>query len=169
MRISTPIVFPFAALALALLSACGPQVHAPSLAPRPVEKQPIALPGEASEPATPVDPALAAGITPLIAAAQAGDQAFVRQRATTEVAVARAAGSATGSEAWIVAQQALSALDGARGPVRDSVAAIDALRSDPANAGSGNRAAIDAAAATIEALDDAEAAAVAALSAKLGG
>ena len=70
---------------------------------------------------------------------------------------------------FAIAQQALSALDTARGPVRDSVAAIDAMRSEPANAASGNRAAIDAAAATIEALDDAEAASVAALSARLGG
>ena len=156
-------------LALALLSACGPQVNAPSLAPRAVEKQPIDLPAEASEPETPVDPDLASRIAPLVAAAQAGDRAFATQRTATEAAVARARAAAQGSEGWIVAQQALSALDTARGPVRDSVAAIDAMRSEPANAASGNRAAIDAAAATIEALDDAEAAAVAALSARLGG
>ncbi len=153
---------------LGLLSACGPQVNAPSLAPRPVEKLPIALPAEVSEPAVPADPDLADRIAPLVAQAQAGDQAFARQRGATDAAVAKAAGAGQGSEAWIVAQQALSALDTARGPVRDAAASIDAMRAEPANAGSGNRAAIDAAAATIEALDDAEAAAVAALSAKLG-
>jgi hypothetical protein len=153
----------------ALLSSCGPQVNAPSLAPRPVEKQPIDLPAETSEPATPVDPALAARIAPLVASAQAGDQAFTHQRTETEAAIAKAAGAAQGSEAWIVAQQALSTLDAARAPVREAAAAIEALREDPANAASGNRGAIEAAAKIIEALDDAEAASVATLGTKLGG
>ena len=163
------LLLPLAAAGLALLSGCGPQVHAPSLAPRPVEKLPIQLPAEASEPAVPTDPDLAARINPLMAQAQAGDQAFARQRVETEAAVARAVGAEQGGEAWIAAQQALSALDTARGPVRDASASIDAMRAEPANAGSGNRAAIDVAAKAIELLDDAEAAVVAALTAKLGG
>jgi hypothetical protein len=153
----------------ALLSACGPQVHAPSLAPRPVEKQPIDLPAESSEPATPVDAALAARIAPLVAAAHAGDQAFARQRTETEAAIAKAAGAAQGSEAWIAAQQSLSTLDAARAPVREAAAAIEAMRVEPANAASGNRGAIEAAARIIETLDDAEAATVATLGTKLGG
>lgn len=155
--------------ALAGLSACGPQVHAPSLAPRPVEKLPINPPAEPSETDTPADPGLAARIAPLVEAARAGDAAFAGQRTETEAAVAKAGGAGEGSEAWIVAQQALSALDTARGPVRDAVAAIEAMRVEPANAAPRNRAAIESAARTIEALDDAEAATVAALAAKLGG
>jgi hypothetical protein len=162
-------LFLVALLGGALLSSCGPQVNAPSLAPRPVEKRPIDLPGETSEPATPVDPALAARIAPLVTAAQEGDRAFARQRIEAEAAIAKAAGAAQGSEAWIVAQQALSTLDAARAPVRDAAATVEALREDPANAASGNRQAIEEAAKIIEALDDAEAAAVATLGTKLGG
>jgi hypothetical protein len=101
--------------------------------------------------------------------ASGGDRAFARQRAETEAAIAKAAGTAQGGEAWIVAQQSLSLLDAARSPVRDAVASIEALRSEPANAASGNRAAIAAAASTIEEIDDAEASVVAALGSKLGG
>lgn len=152
-----------------LLSACGPQVSAPSLAPRAIEKRPIDLPAEGGEAVTPVDPTLAGRIAPLVASAREGDRAFARQRAETEAAVAKAAGTAQGGEAWIAAQQTLSALDSARAPVRDAAGAIETMRSDPANAGSGNRAAIAEAADTIEALDDAEASVLAALGKKLGG
>ncbi|WP_404713013.1 hypothetical protein [Sphingomonas sp. MMS24-J13] len=163
------LFIPAALSGLLLLPACGPEVNAPSLAPRAIEKQPIDLPATEGEPKTPVDPALAGRIAPLVAAAQAGDRAFARQRAETEAAIAKAAGTAPGGEAWIVAQQSLSLLDAARAPVRDAVASIEAIRSEPANAASGNRAAIEAAASTIETIDDAEASVVAALGAKLGG
>ena len=162
-----PFALPFATAAL--LGGCGPLINAPSLAPRAVEKQPIDLPAAADEPLTPASPALTARLAPLVATATSGDDAFARQRAETEAAIGRSGAATAGSEAWIVAQQALSALDTARAPVRDAAAAIEELRSDPAFAGSGDRAAIDAAARTIEALDDAEAAAVTALSARLGG
>jgi hypothetical protein len=164
----TPLVLT-ALSGLVLLSACGPQVSAPSLAPRPIEKQPIELPAAEGEPMSPVDPALTARIEPLVAAAREGDRGFVRQRAETEAAIAKAAGAAHGDEAWIVAQQSLSLLDAARAPVRDAVASIEAIRSEPANASRGNRAAIEAAASTIEGIDDAEASVVTALGAKLGG
>ena len=167
-----PISRPFlwvSVAGLTILSGCGPQVNAPSLAPRAVEKQPILLPAEASEAETPLDPALAAQIAPLVAAAQAGDREFARERTSAEAAIAKAGGSAPGDERWIVAQQALSTLDAARGPVRDAVAKIEALRADPAYAGSGNRAAIEAAAMTIESIDGAEATVIAALTRTLGG
>jgi hypothetical protein len=154
---------------LLLLPACGPKVNAPSLAPRAIEKQPIDLPSNSGEPMTPADPALAARIEPLVAAAREGDRAFARQRAETEVMIAKAGGTAQGGEAWIAAQQSLSLLDAARAPVRDAVASIDAIRSEPANAAPGNRAAIEAAASRIETIDDAEASVVAALGTKLGG
>lgn len=154
---------------LVLLAACGPRVNAPSLAPRAIEKQPIDLPAAEGEPMTPVDPALSARIEPLVAAAREGDRSFAHQRAETEAAIAKAAGTAQGGEAWVVAQQSLSLLDAARTPVREAVASIEAIRSEPANAARGNRVAIEAAASTIEAIDDAEASVVAALGTKLGG
>jgi hypothetical protein len=151
------------------LAGCGAQVSAPSLMPRAVEKQPIDMPvTDAIEADTPVDPALRAKIAEQLAAGQAGDRAFAAQRAETEKAVARAAGAAQGSEPWIAAQEAVTALTALRAPVRDAAAAIDALRDDPANAAPGNRAAIDAAAAEMTALETKEADAVAALNKALG-
>jgi len=151
------------------LSGCGSQVSAPSLLPRAVEKQPIDMPvSEPVERETPADPALQAEIAKQTAAAEAGDKAFAEQLAAAEAAVARAAGTTPGGELWVQAQQKVTALETARVPVRDAAGAIDALRLEPANAGTGNRAAIDAAAARVGALEKAEMNAVAALTAKLG-
>jgi len=137
--------------------------------PRAVEKQPIELPvAEATEQQSTADPALQAALARQIAAAQAGDKAFADQRAVADAAIARAAGAAPGSEGWIQAQETITALETARTAVRDAAAAIDALQGDPANASTGNRAAIDAAAARVEAIEQAQNATVAALIAKLG-
>jgi len=160
--------FLISAAALAL-SACGAEVQAPSLMPRAVEKQPIDMPvAEASETQTPLDPRLQAAIAKQIEAAQAGDRDFTARRATAETAVAKAAGKPQGSEEWVQAQEAVTALETARGAVHDAAAAIEALRDDPANRTSGNREAIDAATKQVGAIEASEAAAVAALTAKLG-
>lgn len=166
MRISHLSLISAAALAL---SGCGAEIHAPTLLPRTVEKQPIDLPvAEASEAQTPLSPALQAAIAKQVDAAQAGDRDFQARRAAAEDAVAKAAGQAQGSEAWVQAQEAVTALESGRAAVRDAAGAIDALRDDPANRTSGNRAAIDAAAKQVAAIEQGESDAVAALTAKLG-
>jgi hypothetical protein len=160
--------FLISAAALAL-SACGAEVKAPSLMPRAVEKQPIDMPvAEASETQTPLDPRLQAAIARQIEAAQAGERDFTARRTTAETAVTKAAGKPQGSEEWVQAQEAVTALETARGAVHDAAAAIEALRDDPANRTSGNREAIDAATKQVSAIEASEAAAVAALTAKLG-
>lgn len=157
-----------AAVAAVLLAGCGSQIPAPSLGPRAVEKQPIDMPvADAHEADTDADAALVARIATLVAAAEAADKAITEQRRRAEAAVARASGAAQGDETWIAAQEAVTALDSARGPLRDTAGAIDALRHDPANAAPGNRAAIDAAAARVAQIDTAAGAALAALAARL--
>ena len=153
---------------LLLLAGCGPQVDAPPLTVRPIESRPVLLPAETSEPAVAADPALADRLRQAVAAAEAGERRFGDLRAAAERAERAASGAAQGSESWVAAQLALSALVAARGPVRDASVAVEALRQEPANGGSDARAAVDAAAARIDALDEAEAAAVTALSARLG-
>ena len=158
-----------ASAALLALAGCGAQVSAPTLAPRAVEKQPIEMPvTTATEAESPVDAALVAKIAALVASAEAGDKTFSELRLRTADVVSRASGTAQGGEAWVAAQEAVTALESARGPVHDAAGAVDALRVDPANAAAGNRNAIDAAAARIEAIERAEAAAIAELNAKLG-
>lgn len=155
-------------IGLLLLSGCGGRaIDAPGLGPRAVERLPIPLPDEASEPQVATDPALAARIEAVEATAREGQAEFERLRGQTAMAVARAQGAPAGGESWTVAQQQLSALDAARGAIARAAADIDALHQEPANASSGNRAAIEAAAARIEALSQAEAEAFAALSGRL--
>lgn len=164
----TPSFLTLSALMLAL-GGCGQPVSAPSLAQRPVEKQSIDMPvTSAGEAEGAPDATLVAQSAALVAAARAGDAAFAAQRTQTETAVTRASGAAAGSEAWIAAQESVTALDAARGPVRDAASAIDALRAVPANAAAGNRRAINEAAASVAAMDDIERQALSALAARLG-
>lgn len=166
MRIIHGLLISAAALCL---SACGAEVQAPSLLPRAVEKQPIDMPlGEAREAQTPADPALEVAIARHVEAARAADRDFAERRNAAEEAVSKAAGKAPGSEDWVQAQETVTGLETARTAVRDAAAAIDALREDPANASSGNRAAIDAAAKQVADIERSESEAVAALAAKLG-
>lgn len=162
-----PLILLLIAVPIAL-AGCAAQTGAPSLMPRAVEKQPIEMPvSEATEQQSPADPALQAALARQIAAAEAGDKTFADQRALADTAIARAGKASPGSEGWIQAQEAITALETARIAVRDAAAAIDALRTDPANASTGNRAAIDAAAARVDAIEQAQTATVAALIAKL--
>lgn len=151
-----------------MLAGCGPQVSAPSLLPRAVEKQPIDMPlTDAREAETPATPALLAQVAAVTGAADAADRAFAAQKDRSAAAVARAVDAVQGSEVWIAAQESLTALDAARGPVAEAATALDALRQDPANAGPGNRAAIDQAAKRVEQMDAAQKAAIAALARRL--
>jgi hypothetical protein len=151
------------------LSGCGTEVQAPSLLPRAVEKQPIDMPvTEAREEQTPATPAIQAAIAKQIDAAEAGDKDFATRRVAAEDAVTKATGKGQGSEEWVQAQEAITALESARIAVRDAAAAIDALRDDPASASTGNRDAIDIAAKRVAGIEDEETGAVAALTGKLG-
>jgi hypothetical protein len=151
-----------------LLAGCGANaIDAPSLSPRAVERQPVAMPDEASEPQVPLDPALPPRIAAIEASATQGHADFEKTRARTQAAVDKAANAPSGSDAWTFAQQELSALDAARGPVNHAAAELDALQQDETNLTAGNRAAIEAAATRLNALSQTESEAVAALSGRL--
>ncbi|MDO6416512.1 hypothetical protein Q4F19_19165 [Sphingomonas sp. BIUV-7] len=151
-------LFAFGGLMLAGCSATLPDV--PSLGSRPVEHQAILPPDAASEPQTAASPALTSQLTQLLSDAKAGHAAFETERKTVSATISRAKGAAEGSEAWIAGQEALSALEAARTPVRNAAGAIDGLRVDPAFVGTGDREAIEAAAAAVAGLAAAEADAV---------
>jgi hypothetical protein len=153
--------------ALTALSACHGGIDAPSLAPRPVEQQPILDPSPPIEPDSTLDSALSGRLTAILTAADQGNATFDRARRDAEVAVGRATGGAEGSDDWVEAQQALSALDAARAPVQDQMTALEELRADLANAARANRDAIDVAASRIGAIDDAQAQAYQALATRL--
>ena len=132
---------------LLLAAGCiAAEADPPSLGPRAIE-------GVLDEPARAIapvasadDPALAARIGELVAEAEAGDARFAEQLPAAEQAVSRAAGSVAESEAWIVAQVELSALEGARSPTTTALGALDEIFA---------RQAIDGAPAETEALSTA--------------
>ncbi|TVV74063.1 hypothetical protein [Sphingomonas solaris] len=112
-----------AGLALLSLSACAGSVTAyPSLAPRPIEQGA----GEAAMPAVaaPVvlDPAVTARAAALVAQAQRGEAAVETAARGTCPTISRGLRAASGSEAWVAAQQALSVVEAAR---RDTASARD--------------------------------------------
>ena len=108
------------------LAACSESGGYPSLAPRAVEQ-----PGSGDTPpavaALPADAALDAEVATLAAQAAKGEADFARVADESCAAIARGASAQEGSEPWIAAQQALSALEAARAPVLAAAAALDRL------------------------------------------
>jgi hypothetical protein len=156
-----------------LLSACSttPPAAEPSLAPRAAEAIDPRVPIPNEVIAGPADPALAARIAELMGEVRSGDAAFQATAQTAETLVA-AAGPAQ-SESWIVAQEALSGLVAARGPVSKAIADLDALASEPLAASGGilpgDLAAISAATSEAGAIGAQQAATIDRLQARLNG
>jgi len=124
-----PLV-PTMALSL-VLTACAPAVTAdyPSLARRPVERSATVVPSTpaAPTPPAPVSATLAEAIRGLGNDADSGEAAFRAALTETQAAVAAGRGAAVGSEAWSVAQRALSRLEAVRAPTTLALAELDRL------------------------------------------
>jgi Meckel syndrome type 1 protein len=127
-------------LATVLLSACAAQGDFPSLAPRAAERglaggsapAPCLAPDQTRETRVaqapsplPADPALRARVAELLGAARAAQTEFASILPGAERAVARA--GATGSEAWVAAQQEVSRLATARARTADALSELDSL------------------------------------------
>jgi hypothetical protein len=109
---------------LALLAGCTLSSDYPSLAQRPIEKTAFDAPPAPPAPPPPaaIDAKLESQVATLLGDARQGDTAFRDALPSTRAAVARA--GSVGSEAWLDAQQAVTALGSLRGPV---TAALDQL------------------------------------------
>lgn len=146
-------------LALLLAGCAGSNGSYPSLAKRPIE---TARGGAAAAPAAPApaqDPALARNIEGLVERARSGAAAFDSRLPSAQEQVRIAAGAAVSSEAWVDAQQAISALDAERYDSVFALASLDTLyveRSSKVAAGEeqGGTEAIDAARAGVLAIVD---------------
>lgn len=139
---------------LLILAACAPAgPPPPSLLPRPAEKMRIDDPpadnvGTVAEAATPETQAT---ITRLLAQAQAGEEAQLKVY-TANRGVLAGLSAAPGSEAYIAAQTALSAIESARIPTLDAIAELDRLALNAES--SADAAALTAAQARVQALLD---------------
>ena len=164
MRLIPPLV-----LAL-LVAACAAPRGYPSLAPRAAEGIDPRVPIAATPSPGTVDPRTAASLAEAVGAARGGMAAFDRLAQAAE-ARAAAAGPRQ-SESWIVAQQALSALGAQHGVTTTAAANIDAIAADKIDATRwlvpATRAAIEAAAAEVGAINDRQRATIGRLGARLG-
>lgn len=108
--------------------ACQTPADPPSLLPRAIERQPTsAAPAAAPAVLRPADAALVAQLARLVADANAGDADFTAIARTDGAALAAGKRATQGSEAWISAETARSALIAARQKSADALADIDSL------------------------------------------
>lgn len=124
------------------LEAQTPTRPFPSLAKRPVESRDRSVTVAPVEPAAP-DPGLVEAVENLEAKATAGDVAFNQELSRSKQAVADANDAAPVSENWVVAQEAISALDAARYESVAALATLDTLHVDHMNNPDGARASAD--------------------------
>ena len=161
----------FGLSAIALAGGCAVPAHnVPSLAPRAAEAIDPRVPIPSGVIVGPADANLSAHLGALVDQAQAGDSAFQGAAAEAE-RLAQAAGRQQ-SESWVLAQQALSAAHSARGPTTRALGDIDALAAtaleQQGGLPPGNLAAIQAAAATVSAIDTRQSARLEAIENRLG-
>lgn len=151
-------------LVLALAACSSPRVGPePSLAPRPAEAIDPRVPVPGDIPAGTVDAALARQLDELVAQIRAGAPAFDAQEA--EATRLAAGAGPESSESWVAAQQALSRLVEQFGNTTRAAADIDALASARLEGkhwiAPADQAAIAAAASTVAAISEPQAAAIA--------
>ena len=157
-------------LALGLIGCAASSATEPSLARRPAEAIDPRLPIASAPTPGPVDAALAAQLAQLVAEGRAGARLFDAEVGQAQV-LANAAGPAQ-SDSWILAQQALSGLEGARARSTKALADVDALAAARILGGTGlsfsDMTAIEAALSDLRALTDRQATTFDRLSARLG-
>ena len=125
------LVFPFAALLVAGCAASSDRY--PSLAVRDVERaegtfDPVPGPQlDVPEVEVDVGPDLGAGLTSLVADAQAAHTAFTDAVPAAVRSVRAASGSSIGSDSWAAAQVALADLDSARSNAAIVLGELDTL------------------------------------------
>lgn len=158
-------------LALFLSGCAGAPGNYPSLAKRAVEGAPMASPS-APPVSAPADSALATELAKLTAQAEAGRNAFDERYVGAEKLARAASGAAISSEAWVSAQQAVSALESARNDSVSALASLDMLYVQRMSAiadgkASGGEAEIDSARAAALAIVDSQNDRIDALKARL--
>jgi hypothetical protein len=160
-----------AVLSIITLGACSaPGGPYPSLQPRPAEAIDPRVPVVRPVNDRPVTASLAAQLAVLVDQARSGNAAF--DGAAVEAERLATAAGAPQSEAWIAAQEALTAAIAARTPTVTALGDIDALAASALQAQGGfapnDLAAIENAQAEAGALDARQAARIAAVQKRLG-
>ncbi len=152
------------------VAACSAPGNYPSLAPRATEGIDPRLPIDAAPSPGTLDARTSAALRDAVSAARSGVAEFNRLASAAEPLVAAA--GARQSESWIAAQQALSILGAQHGVTTTAAANIDAIAAEKIDATRwlvpATRTAIEAAAAEVAAINDAQSATIDRLGARLG-
>jgi hypothetical protein len=160
---------PFVAIGL-IGCAASTATNEPSLARRSAEAIDPRVPIPSNPTPGPVDPAISARLAALVASGESGARAFDALVGQAET-LAGAAGPAR-SESWVLAQQAVSGLEGARAASTRALSDIDGITSSRIASDTGltyaDLAAVEAASAELRALTDRQSAIIDRLSARLG-
>ena len=158
------------ALALpAVLAGCtetGRQY--PSLLPRAIETQSMAEP-ERTAPVAAPDAALDTRIAAAVATLDKAQKDFVATAQDAEARIAVARGLPEGSDGWLDAQAAFTAVGAARVPASDALAELEQMAIARGEAGEVPYPTLDAAVAKANAITEAQAARSATLEAALSG
>lgn len=129
----------------------------PSLAPRPIETRDrdaeIAKAALDQPPPAPLDASVASELARLNTQALAAAKAFDQDFAASDRTVNAARSSAATSEAWVMAQEAISALDARRYDSVTALASIDSIYVEQLNRG-GDMTAVDGYRAPVAAMVD---------------
>jgi hypothetical protein len=156
------------ALSALSLAACAGNVRGyPSLAPRPIEKAMSEAPAAALPPTPPVAeglPALSGDLAKIAAAADSTHADFQAALAAQRATIEKGRNATAGSESWVAAQEAYSAVDAARAPIGTALADLDRLRQEAvAKNDDARQQAIEALTLKVQALDDAARSSMAAI------
>jgi hypothetical protein len=103
----------------------------PSLQPRAIEQLSFAEPQRPAPPPAVADPDAITRFAPMIEQARKADEAFRHVLDAEAGALARGRKASMGSDAWGIAQQSLSRVETARGPVQRILSTLDAARNAP--------------------------------------
>ena len=162
--------YSFLLILVPLAGCAATSANEPSLAQRPAELIDPRLPLSAEAPAGSVDPALASRLGQLVAEGNEGARSFDALVGQAE-ALAKAAGPAQ-SESWIVAQQALSGLEGARAKTTAALAEVDSIAAGRIQSGAAlspaDLGAVEAASNELRAIADRQSATIDRIGARLG-
>lgn len=156
------------ALAIALTGCTQSPDAYPSLLPRPIEKQSLAEPERVEAVATP-DPALDTRIAGLAATLAEGNRKFVAAAQEAEARVAVARGLPEGSDPWLDAQTALSAVESTRTPLLTALSELEELAIGRGKAGEPPYPALESAIAEADGLVRTQDTRISGLKAALGG
>jgi hypothetical protein len=118
----------FSVVGCLAVSACTAPANPPSLLPRAIETRSDRAPSESSPiMSSPISPALASKLAALVTEARLGDADFASADRSSATALAAGRNAPTGSESWIAAEIAISALQVARQRSAGALADVDTL------------------------------------------